>query len=60
MSTWIVGLLVAALVFLAARSVMRQSKSGGCSRCGGGCSTCSRSCHTVTPADKPAQQGRKP
>lgn len=60
MSTWIVGLLVAALVFLAVRSVVRQSKSGGCSGCGGGCSRCSRRCHTVTPADKPAQQGPKP
>lgn len=60
MSTWIVGLLVAALVFLAVRSVVRQSKSGGCIGCGGGCSRCSRRCHTVTPADKPAQQSRKP
>lgn len=44
MSTVIVGLLVALLVFFAVRSVVRQSKSGGCSGCGGGCAGCSGSC----------------
>ena len=41
MPTLIVGLLVAALLFFAARSVVRQSKSGGCSGCSGGCGGCS-------------------
>ena len=36
MATLIVGLLVAALVVLAARAVVRQSKTGGCSGRGGG------------------------
>ena len=44
MSTVIVGLLVALLVFFAVRAVVRQSKSGGCSGCGGGCAGCSGSC----------------
>lgn len=52
MTTLIVGLLVALLVFLAARSVVRQSKTGGCSGCSG-CSGCG--CHTDTP---PEEQNR--
>ena len=56
MTTLIVGLLVALLVFLAARSVVRQSKTGGCSGCSG-CSGCGGSCgcHTETP---PEEQNR--
>ncbi len=38
MGTVIVGLVVAFCVFLAVRSLYRQSKSGGC---GGNCSGCS-------------------
>ena len=58
MTTLIVGLLVALLVFLAARSVVRQSKTGGCSGCSG-CSGCGGSCgcHTDTP---PEEQTRYP
>lgn len=53
MSTLIVGLLVAVLVFFAARSVVRQSKTGGCSGCSGGCAGCSGSCgcHADTPPE---------
>ncbi|WP_373165225.1 FeoB-associated Cys-rich membrane protein [Agathobaculum sp. Marseille-P7918] len=54
MSTLIVGLLVALLVFFAARSVVRQSKTGGCSGCGGGCAGCSGSCgcHVATSPEQ--------
>nr|WP_297177465.1 FeoB-associated Cys-rich membrane protein [uncultured Agathobaculum sp.] len=52
MATLIVGLLVAALVVLAARAVVRQSKTGGCSGCGGGCRGCSGGCH-ITKPDQP-------
>lgn len=53
MTTLIVGLIVLAIVVLALRSTIRQSKSGGCSGCsgcGGGCA----SCHQETPPDKKA------
>lgn len=53
MATLIVGLLVAALVVLAACAVVRQSKTGGCSGCGGGCRGCSGGCH-ITKPDQPA------
>lgn len=55
MPTLIVGLLVAVLLFFAARSVVRQSKSGGCSGCSGGCGGCSCGCHAETPPEKTEQ-----
>ena len=52
MSTLIVGLIVLAIVFFAARSVVRRSKSGGCSGCSG-CSGGCASCHQEpSPRDK--------
>ena len=54
MTTLIVGLLVALLVFLAARSVVRQSKTGGCSGCSG-CSGCGGSCRCPTDTPPEAQ-----
>ena len=36
MATLIVGLIVLAVIVLALRSTIRQSKSGGCSGCSGG------------------------
>lgn len=45
MSTVIIALIVAALVFLAARSLYKENKSGGaCSACGGSCSGCGAAC----------------
>ena len=52
MPTLIVGLLLAALLFFAARAVVRQSKSGGCSGCSGGCGGCSCGCHAETPPEQ--------
>ncbi|GAB2045318.1 hypothetical protein AGATL06_18150 [Agathobaculum sp. TL06] len=48
-SNLVVGALVAAAIFFAARSVYRQFQSGGCSGCSGGCGKCSGgSCHCET------------
>ena len=43
MATLIVGLVIAAAVYLAAKSVIKTKKSGGCvgcSSCSGGCGHC--------------------
>ncbi|HJC13242.1 MAG TPA: FeoB-associated Cys-rich membrane protein [Candidatus Agathobaculum intestinigallinarum] len=53
MTTLIVGLIVLAIVVLALRSTIRQSKSGGCSGCSGCGGSCA-SCHQETPPDKKA------
>ena len=53
MTTLIVGLIVLAIVVLALRSTIRQSKSGGCSGCSG-CGGSCVSCHQETPPDKKA------
>ncbi len=53
MTTLIVGLIVLAIVVLALRSTIRQSKSGGCSGCSG-CGRSCASCHQETPPDKKA------
>ena len=53
MTTLIVGLIVLAIVVLALRSSIRQSKSGGCSGCSGCGGSCA-SCHQETPPDKKA------
>ena len=53
MTTLIVGLIVLAIVVLALRSTIRQSKSGGCSGCSG-CGDSCASCHQETPPDKKA------
>lgn len=45
MATWIVGFVIAGAVYLAAKSVWKTQKSGGCSgcsSCGGGCSHCAQ------------------
>ena len=38
MSTFFIAAALVALILLAARSVIRQKKRGGCSGCPGGCS----------------------
>lgn len=43
MATLIVGLIVAAAIFLAARQIYRDKKSGK-SSCGGSCAGCPHSC----------------
>ena len=53
MTTLIVGLIVLAIVVLALRSTIRQSKSGGCSGCSGCGGSCA-SCHQETPPYKNA------
>ena len=53
MTTLIVGLIVLAIVVLALRSTIHQSKSGGCSGCSGCGGSCA-SCHQETPPDKKA------
>lgn len=49
METLIVGAIVAAILALAARSVVKSHKKGGCAacgnNCGGGCGHCSGGCH---------------
>lgn len=44
MATWIVGLVIIAAVYFAAKSVLATHKSGGCT----GCSSCSGSCSHCT------------
>ncbi|MCM1023765.1 MAG: FeoB-associated Cys-rich membrane protein [Prevotella sp.] len=44
MATLIVGLIVAAVIFLAARQLWKDKKSGK-SSCGGNCAGCSGCCH---------------
>lgn len=46
MGTLIVLAVLALVVFLAVRSLLRARKNGGCSGCSGGCSGCSGGCHT--------------
>ncbi|WP_154658786.1 FeoB-associated Cys-rich membrane protein [Agathobaculum desmolans] len=47
MATWIVASLLAVVLGLAVRSMVRRSKSGGCS---GGCAGCSGcGCHHKAP-----------
>lgn len=50
MATWIVGLILAAAVYFAARHVLKAGKSGGCAGCGTGCSDCC-SCGRKTVID---------
>ncbi len=40
LGTIVVGLIVLAMVFFAARSVYRSFRSGGCSSCGDACGGC--------------------
>lgn len=45
MATWIVGLVIIAAVYFAAKSVLATHKSGGCTgcrSCSGGCSHCTQ------------------
>lgn len=44
MSTLIVGIIVLAIVGLAAKSVYKQHKEGGC---GGSCASCGGHCHDI-------------
>lgn len=44
MATWIIGLVIIAAVYLAAKSILKTKKSGGCV----GCSSCSRGCGHCT------------
>ena len=53
MTTLIVGLIVLAVIVLALRATIQQSKSGGCSGCSG-CGNGCTSCHQQTPPDKKA------
>lgn len=48
MATLIIGVIVAAVIFLAARKLYRDKKSGK-SSCGGSCSGCPHacSCHNI-------------
>lgn len=50
MATWIVGLIIIACVYLAAKQVIKSHKSGGCIGCGeGGSKSCCSHCqHTTT------------
>ena len=45
-STVVIAAVLAIALFFAARSVYRNSKSGGCSGCSGGCGGCS-GCHST-------------
>lgn len=45
MATWIVGLIIIAAVYFAAKSILKTQQSGGCtgcSACSGGCSHCTQ------------------
>lgn len=44
MATWIVGLIIIAAVYFAAKSVLKTQQSGGCT----GCSACSGGCRHCT------------
>lgn len=44
MATLIVGIIIAAVIFLAARQLYRDKKSGK-SSCGGSCAVCPHSCN---------------
>ena len=47
METVIVGAIVLGILALAARSVIKDHRKGGCSACGGGCGGCDHcsGCH---------------
>lgn len=45
MGTIIVGLIVAALVGLSLRSMIRDKKNGKSLQCGGNCKNCGGHCH---------------
>ena len=45
MGTFIIGIIVLALVALAVRSMIKDKKSGKSIQCGGDCKHCGGNCH---------------
>ena len=44
MLTWIIGFIIFLAIVLAARSVLKSTRNGGCMGCGS-CENCGRNCH---------------
>ena len=54
MATWIIGAIVAVIIFFAVRSIWKNHKNGGCS----GCSSCGGSCHCHNRATPPTKTSK--